>query len=505
MNNPIKQHSKLPSALRRQVAVRQQRGIALFYLSTLLFVLLTFCGLAVDLGRGYIVKAHLSKAVDGAALAAARYIGDGQSAARAEGNKIFGANFPNGFLGVSSVQNPPNMNFSVDAEGSNVITVESNAVVPTTFMSIAGFRNMTVNGNGQATRRLVDLSFVMDKSGSLNPVWSQVKTAAQQFVSYFDPNVDRVSLVMFSGNTVVMDPMRTSGRGFDKTAVLSHIGNAATTGFTGSSEGLYQGWDQIRRVPSANQSALRIIVLFTDGAPNTFSGRFDVTNGAGTSNVAGALHTNDFPNVAGQGQNNPETRGLYQINGTLADGSLQWVAPTDSSYTSGMNTNLLLQNPKIKFLPNKPADLMPDGTPKSYHPSHSSAGILDAFPLYDASLPGQRPFVANKQNNVKNANNAARNLLEIIANAVRADNSGAYPIRIYALGLGDLLNQGTGEPQGPGSRETGSSILMRVANDPSSPNFNSAQTPGKYFFAGDPVQLNAAFQSVRNLIVRLSQ
>ncbi len=133
MNNPIKQHSKLPSALRRQVAVRQQRGIALFYLSTVLFVLLTVCGLAVDLGRGYIVKAHLSKAVDGAALAAARYIGDGQSAARAEGNKIFGANFPNGFLGVSSVQNPPNMNFSVDAEGSNVITVESNAVVPTTF------------------------------------------------------------------------------------------------------------------------------------------------------------------------------------------------------------------------------------------------------------------------------------------------------------------------------------------------------------------------------------
>ena len=52
---------------------------------------------------------------------------------------------------------------------------------------------------------------------------------------------------------------------------------------------------------------------------------------------------------------------------------------------------------------------------------------------------------------------------------------------------------------------TASSILMRVANDPSSPDFNSAQTRGKYFYAGDPVQLNAAFQSVRNLIVRLSQ
>jgi Flp pilus assembly protein TadG len=486
-------------------AARQQRGIALFYLSTLLFVLLAFCGLAIDLGRGYIVKAHLSKAVDGAALAAARYIGDGQSMAQAEASKIFRANFPNGFLGASSVQNPPNINFSIGSDGSNVIAVDSTAVIPTTFMNIAGFKTMTVSSSGQATRRLVDLSFVMDKSGSLNPVWSQVKSAAQQFVSYFDPNSDRLSLVMFSGNTVIMDPIRTSGRGFDKAAVLSHIGNAATTGFTGSSEGLYQGWDQIRRVPAASQSALRIIVLFTDGAPNTFSGRFDVASGAGTTNLAGALHTNDFPNVAGQGQNNPETRGLYQIYGSLANPSLQWVPPTDSSYTSGTNNNLLVQNLKIRFLPNKPADLMPDGTPKSFHPSHSSAGIPDAFPLYDGSLPGQRPLVANQQNNVKNANNASRNLVEIIANAVRADNSGAYPIRIYALGLGDLLNQGTGEPHGPGSRETGSSILMRVANDPASPDFNSGQTPGKYFYAGDPVQLNAAFQSVRNLIVRLSQ
>ena len=39
---------------------------------------------------------------------------------------------------------------------------------------------------------------------------------------------------------------------------------------------------------------------------------------------------------------------------------------------------------------------------------------------------------------VWNINNAARNLLEIIANAARNDD-GDYPIRIYTIGMGDLV------------------------------------------------------------------
>ena len=81
-----------------------------------------------------------------------------------------------------------------------------------------------------------------------------------------------------------------------------------------------------------------------------------------------------------------------------------------------------------------------------------------------------------------------------------ATRTGAYPIRIYTLGLGDLLNQNAGTVP-----ETGSSILKRVANDPTSPNFNSTQLAGQYYFAGDPAQLNAAFEAVRNQIIRLSQ
>ena len=45
------------------------RGYTLIYMSVVLAVLLIFTGLAVDTGRAYVVKAQLSKAVDGAALA----------------------------------------------------------------------------------------------------------------------------------------------------------------------------------------------------------------------------------------------------------------------------------------------------------------------------------------------------------------------------------------------------------------------------------------------------
>jgi hypothetical protein len=230
--------------------------------------------------------------------------------------------------------------------------------------------------------------------------------------------------------------------------------------------------------------------MFTDGAPNTFSGQF---NGTGFANLAGALHTNDFPLVNGQGQNNPEAQGLSQIYGTLASPSLQWAAPTDTTYTSGTSTSYTQLNNKIPWIPLT-----------SFHPNHSSAGIPFTFPLYDASLPGQRVLIGQAANgypdHVQNANNAARNLLEIVANAARSDTTGAYPIRIYTLGLGDLLNQNAGIVP-----ETGSSILKRVANDPSSPNFNSTQLAGQYYFAGDPAQLNAAFEAVRNQIIRLSQ
>ena len=81
-----------------------EKGFALFYMAVFLTVLLIFVGLAVDTGRAYVVQAQLSKAVDGAALGAARMLNSGNPAQ--EAGNIYRANFPAGWMGTTSSTSP---------------------------------------------------------------------------------------------------------------------------------------------------------------------------------------------------------------------------------------------------------------------------------------------------------------------------------------------------------------------------------------------------------------
>src|SRR2546427_7808905 len=93
----------------------REKGIALVYVGVFLVPLLLCTGLAVDLGRGYLVRAVLAKAVDAAALATARNMAADSSQAKRAGNNIFNANFPAGYLGVSPDQ--PQIDTSVGSNG----------------------------------------------------------------------------------------------------------------------------------------------------------------------------------------------------------------------------------------------------------------------------------------------------------------------------------------------------------------------------------------------------
>ena len=68
----------------RSAVVPAETGFALVYMAAMLTVLLLFTGLAVDTGRAYVVKAQLTKAVDGAALAAARSLNSGNPRERSD-------------------------------------------------------------------------------------------------------------------------------------------------------------------------------------------------------------------------------------------------------------------------------------------------------------------------------------------------------------------------------------------------------------------------------------
>jgi Flp pilus assembly protein TadG len=477
---------------RQRRNLSSEKGVALLYLTVTLSTLVLFSGLAVDTGRAYIVKAQLTKAVDGAALAAARNLNSGNP--RAEAVRIFKANFPPGYLGTSEVTDPTtDPGFfdlqTIPASGVNVITVRASATLPTTFMRLASFDEVTVVSSGEARRRMVDLSLVLDVSSSIAGGWPAVRDASRAFVSAFDAANDRIALVTYSNGARVWDQM-AAGRGFNKAQIIADIPNVLPGGSTNMVEGLYRGWDELRSVAPGQQSGLRVIVLFTDGASNSVPGDYPASPG-----VAKGLRTFDFPKFLpdpdNQTWNSPQIVGLFDTESGAQGPSYNRTVAWDSTLT-------LTQVP---FLPLQ-----------SWHTHHRSGGIPDSFPLQTATLKvngapqnarrGLRNWnvaAGRYPAEVWNINNAARNLLEIIANEAR-DDDGDYPIRIYTIGMGELVRYLLGTmPEKP------EDILMRIANDVRSPDYNEDQLEGKYYFAQTAADVGPAFQALQSQIIRLSK
>ena len=83
----------------RKTDATREKGVVLVHLAVVLSTLMLFSGVAVDTGRAYVVKAQLTKAVDGAALGAARMLNSGDPKGAAA--RIFDANFPDGYMGIT--------------------------------------------------------------------------------------------------------------------------------------------------------------------------------------------------------------------------------------------------------------------------------------------------------------------------------------------------------------------------------------------------------------------
>jgi Flp pilus assembly protein TadG len=473
--------------------IRDQRGFAMVYMAVTFAGLVLFSGLAVDTGRAYVVKAQLTKAVDGAALAAARSLNSGDP--RKEAGEIFKANFPSGYMGTTSVTDPADADFfnvtTVAATGVNVVTVKAKAKLPTTFMALANVDDMTVSSSGEATRRMVDLSLVLDVSSSIGSGWPAVRDASRAFIDAFDASADRLALVTYGNGASVLDQMPAS-RGFNKSKLKSDVPQSLSPNSTAMVEGLYRGWDELRTVAKGQQSGLRVIVLFTDGASNSVPGNYDEAAG-----LARGLRTFDFPRNAadteGQTHDTPQIQGLFNTNGGAQ-------TPAFPSYTvDWRSTN---PYPSIRWLPLQ-----------SFHGNHRSSGIKTSFPWQSSSLKvngvaqstrrglrNRNPTTGRYPTEVWNINNAARNLLEIIGEEIRNDNSGDYPIRIYTIGMGKLVKMRLGTiPEQP------EEILMRIANDKESQDFNSNQLEGEYYYAETAADVATAFQQLQNQIVRLSK
>ena len=454
---------------------RRQKGTILVFVAIALPVLLGVVGLSLDAGRAYALKAQLSAAVDAASLAAARAVGTSNPAALAAAQKYFAANIPAGYFG--STPQIQSIGISTGADGNITVDVRATAPLNTTFLRIIGTDNIGVASVAQTIRRPVDLAFVVDNStslrtGPIGDVTADVVQRSKEFVDNFHTGVDRVTLVKYAFGAETPVEFQAS-RGFNKALIQSEIdrfefgGAGQLSQYTNSAEGFWHALDQ--HALAANPASLRVIVFFTDGAPNTFSSTFAFRS---NPSRAGSIRSGD------DASGTPAGLWHHDAVADTVGSSYGWGNP----YGTRLNENL-------------------NGIPEFYNPHDINE---NEFLVRNPAHP-RRPVTnytgTNSTQYYRRINRAARNLVEDMAERARRDG-----IFVFTLGLGSMLTV----PSGPDG-ERGEDLLMRMANDPAMQNnpalagdFRPDELQGIYCHAVDQDALGPCFEEILETIIRLS-
>src|SRR5579884_3681152 len=164
--------------------------------------LLTGVGMAVDYTRANAARTALQSALDSAALmlskkAASQTPADLQAAATAYVTSMFG--------------HPEAKNLTVTASysssGGSKVVLSASAVVPTDFMSIVGFNQLTISGTSTAIwgENRLRVALVLDNTGSMaqSGKMTALKTAAHNLLNQLQsaattPEDVYVSIIPFS-------------------------------------------------------------------------------------------------------------------------------------------------------------------------------------------------------------------------------------------------------------------------------------------------------------------
>ena len=478
------------------------KGQVLITVAIVLIVLVILVGLAIDSGRSYSVKAKLNAALDAAGIAAARAIGNGIAAANVTATTFFNSNYPTGYMQSTPSFCPPNgvPNIITDPNtGDTAITVWATADMPTMFMRVIGQNTVAVGANTTATRRAVDLAFVVDNTGSLSGSGPNVIARSIDFVNNFQPNFDRLALIKYAFGSELPVPFESS-RGFDRTNVINEINAFTFNGFTNCSEGFWMGKHQIDTVN--NPASLRVIVFFTDGAPNTFASTFEI-NGSTAYDSAhvGSIRTSSTSSWGNRGlfkhykvPPDPSSSGTYGSNIVTRLTSLpQYYYPCDANAIVGG----ICIDPHTDDYGSPPSggDCGCNNDPNA----DPNTDPLDpnVFLVLNPGHPRRPVTQYTTQTNWQfwsRINRISRNLVEEMAQKARQQ--GAF---VYTLGLGYRLTQQTGP-----DNERGEDILLRMANDQRADTFNPNEPEGVYCYAVDDAALGPCFSQIVQAIIRLT-
>lgn len=247
---------------------QREAGQTLVVYAIMSLVLVLVVGLCMDGATIYLSKAALDKAVDAAALSAVRNLFQGDEQASEVAQAALTANYRGGGWNAQ----PPvvNINYSVDSNNNKVVSILGTAVVNTYFIRIIPrFQTFTISSAASATRAKLVMSLVLDRSGSMvgNNGSQKLPGAVSTFISFFDDNMDKVSLVSFSSTT----NLNVSVRQPFKSAVTTAVNSLSFAGATYSDGGLKLGKQQNDSVViPAGENVIKLVVFFTDGLANTF-------------------------------------------------------------------------------------------------------------------------------------------------------------------------------------------------------------------------------------------
>jgi Flp pilus assembly protein TadG len=445
-----------------------RKGAALVLGALMCLAIIPMVGLAIDGSRAYMMRAQLSRALDAAALAGARSLNAGlnitaQSAsATAMAQKFFNANLPAGMWGASNVSSSITVAQN-DTTHVRSVTIVASADIPLQFMGLLSAGSIHVSMTAQAQRRDVNIMLVLDNSGSMQRgnAMGPMITDATDFVNMFAGGRDHLGLIQYTGTPYLAYAPSVNFKS-DSPNVTTLIGElTSANGATNSAAAIWMAYQQLKNL---NQpGALNVIVLFTDGLANTYTADFSqlIKSCSGYSTPLNGVLFAYVDNSGIVGLSDPTAK---QLNDTSESRPAPTAGNCVNTFPTGSIANYLTALPSTDINGN----------------STNGTGTMSAYaPVNINSI--DPPDVTN----------SGLNALDDAANRIRSDST--YTPLIYVVGLGS--NPGLPPDQ---------VLMARVANDPSSPSYNSSQQAGLFVEAPTIAQLSSAFQRVASEVLRLA-
>jgi Mg-chelatase subunit ChlD len=265
---------------RNKLHVSNSRGIFAVVTALSVVSLFAFVALGIEVGRWYVVRAELSKSVDAAALLGAKNYSNPFLETEDLMAAVGQANFSPGLLGTEgspSITGTKGAEGKVFVEGStNVLNKVTQVVEMQDHIAKGTYAKTHITSSGVAQQREVEIMLVLDESGSMSGAMSNLKSAAQSFIDFFEhtDDTDQFGLITFASGVVVERPL---GPNF-YVEMTSAIGNMSANGGTNSEDALDQadgpsGFTDQTGVPG-DERVQQFLVFFSDGNPTAFRGTF---------------------------------------------------------------------------------------------------------------------------------------------------------------------------------------------------------------------------------------